>query len=70
MTAAIVVPESSMAETTIIGLETIIKMPDDRVSPMIRVAIPLRRVMANSFVVRPFRRERSFDLIKISGSPR
>jgi uncharacterized membrane-anchored protein len=70
MIAEIVIPESSMVEITIIGLETMSKTLDDRLSPTLRMAISLRRVIASSFVVIPFRRERSFDLIKISGSPR
>jgi len=63
-------PESIRVEITIIGLERMSKMLDDRASPTLSIAISLRRVMVNSLIVRWFRRKRNLDPIKLSGSPR
>ncbi len=56
-------------ESTIIGLEMMSKMLDDRNSPRLSNAIPHRNVMASSLVVRFLRRSR-LDLVRLSGSPR
>ena len=44
------------------------KMLDDTVSPRLKIAIPPRRVTANSLV--GFFRELNFNHIRLSGSPR
>ena len=63
-------PESIRVDITIIGLETMSKILDDRISPTLSIVIPLRRVKATSLDVSWFRRKRNLDLIKLSGTPR
>ncbi len=70
MIAEVASPESSRVESIIIGPETISRILDNRISPAHRTAIPLTRAVASNLVVRRFHYERSFDLIKVSGSPR
>jgi len=54
MIAETVSPESIKVETTIIGLEMMSNMLDDRTSPILSIAMPLRRVSASSLAVRRF----------------
>ena len=63
-------PESSIVESTIIELEMISKMFNDRISPRLSIAIPPRNVMTSSLVVRFFRRKRNLNLRRLNGSPR